>query len=169
MELPIASGVSPAPAASSACANYLERLAVPLEAQEQLTRASDGVEPDAVDAMTRVHRAIAGDTADTDNPAYGSIRRRLELAYGARSGDAAPTITGDARRAVQLVSTPALNRTPMAPRLWPPTLLFQLLRAARNPSPRRGQQIEPRRGCSESPDPRGRWHWVGSLRRIALG
>ena len=169
MELPAASGLSPAPPAAAACARYLERLSVPPEERERLARVGNDAGPDAAGAMARLHRAIAGDSADSDNPAYTSIHGRLELACGARGVDEAPAIARDPRRAVRLVSTPALNRTPMAPRLWPPTLLFQLLRAPRKSSPLRDQRRTPPRDCPASPDPRGRWHRVSSLRRLALG
>ena len=159
--------MNPAPGAWSACAHYLERLSVPTEEREQFARAD--ADSDAARAMAGVHRAIAGDTVDSDNPAYGSIERRLEMAYGARAGDAASAAAPDARRAVRLLSTPALNRTSMAPRLWPPTLLFQMLRAARKRTPRREGRLEAHGACPASPDPRGRWHRVGSLRRLLLG
>jgi membrane glycosyltransferase len=61
----------------------------------------------------------------------------------------------------------------MAPRRWPATLLSYLIRAFKERFAPHGERSERRltardRG-PESPDPRGRWHWVGTFRRIALG
>ena len=56
----------------------------------------------------------------------------------------------------------------MAPKLWPPTLLFQLLRSLRTPALGGDDQIPDSERCPESSNPRRRWHRVGAFRRIVL-
>jgi membrane glycosyltransferase len=171
MELPTTPRLSREPAPFPACAQYLERLPLSPERRSELLESADGsAASDAASVMARVHQAIARDAVASDNPAYESIQGRLELAYGAQGTDAVPTITREVRKAVRVVSAPALNRTPMAPRLWPPTMPFQLLRRFGTHASRPEERLKARlEACPESPDPRGRWHRVGTLRRIALG
>ncbi len=169
MELPVTPRIDRDPAAALACERYLQRLPLPQQRRSELLASvsGDGA-PDTVSVITGVHRAITGDVIATDNPAYGSIHRRLELAYGADGTSAAPAITHDVHQRVRLVSTPALSRTPMAPRLWPPTLLFQLL-SLRTPTLASHDRLPDNDRCPESPNPRGRLHRVGALRRAVLG
>src|SRR6185295_1503596 len=170
MELPTTSRIGRESAPTLACTGYLQRLPLPEQRLcELLDHVNGDASSDTVHVMAGVHRAIAGDAVASDNPAYNSIRRRLELAHDAHGTGAPPSITHDAHKRVRMVSTPALNRTPMAPRLWPPTLLFQLLRSLRTPALEGHDQIPDSERCPESSNPRQRWHRVGAFRRAALG
>jgi membrane glycosyltransferase len=141
-------------APASSCEAYLRRL--PLMAEQRCELARNAcARGDTREAMARVHRSLAGAALDPENPAYGSIRQRLGLAYGG-AGAAAPA-TGEARARVRLVTTPPLNRSTMVPPPWTPFGLLGL--RARQP---RGA------ACPESPDPRGRWHAAATVRRVLL-
>jgi membrane glycosyltransferase len=83
-----------------------------------------------------------------DQPHIDPLGGRLEITRG-RDGEP------------RIVTTPPLNRTPMAPRAWPRTTLGRLLVP---PAPSAG--VAPL--DAESPDPRGHWNHVAALRRACL-
>jgi membrane glycosyltransferase len=171
MELPLTPGLNPEQAESQACAQYLDRL--PLGASALLVRADSSDGCGSAAAMSHLHQALARDRIQPDNPAYASIDRRLELAFGAPQTADGAVIARDVHDAVRVVSTPVLNRTSMAPKRWPATVLSYLVRSFKDHIYPRRERSERRltvrdRG-PESPDPRGRWHSVGTFRRIALG
>ncbi len=122
--------------------------------------------------MVELHQALARQVVERDNPAYASIRRRLDLVYGAPRMDAGSLITEDLQGGVRLNTTPAVNRTPMAPESWPPNPTFRLLRLLENRMVRHRDQIRQGKGQGdtrpETPDPRYSWHRVGTFRRALL-
>ena len=170
MELPATSRIGRESAAALTCMGYLQRLPLPKQRYgEVLAHANGDAASDAAGVMAGVHREIAGDAVSSDNPAYDSIQRRLELAYGAHGTGPAPAITHDVHNRVRVLSTPPLNRTPMAPKLWPPTMLYQLLRSLRAPALGGRDKIPDSERCPEASNPRRRWHRVGAFRRVVLG
>lgn len=157
--------------APAACVRYVERL--PLDAasrrallESAAAQADDGVEA----AMAALHTALAHGTAVDDNPAYASIRQRLELAYGNPQANHQPLITTDVQGRVRLVTTPPLSRASMLPRPW-----------SNNPLKRLGHWLKSliygRRGrlasadqpeTQPAPAPRLSWKGAGHRRRATL-
>jgi membrane glycosyltransferase len=132
--------------------------------------SSDGCAPR--DAMVKLHQAFASQVVERDNPAYASIQRRLDLVYGAPRMEAGSLITEDLRGGVRLNTTPAINRTPMAPEVWPPNPAFRLLRLLKSRMLQHRGRIRQRRSQGDirpdTPDPRYSWHRIGTFRRIML-
>jgi membrane glycosyltransferase len=149
MELRPPSGVSPA-AGAGACERYVARLPLAPEVRRDLLMAVD--HGDAREALTALHRSIGARGPETPDPAYASVRGRLELAYRGARSDGAPLAAQDAQGRTRLVTTPPLNRASMAPCAWPPVAFRR-----RAPEER-----------GDSPDPRGRWHGAAALRRTTL-
>jgi len=139
------------PADSDACERYVARLPLAPEVRRNLLLAvGQGVE--AGEALASLHRSIAARAPDVADPAYASVRGRLDLAYRGARRDGAPLAVQDAHGRVRLMTTPPLNRAPMAPGAWPP-VAFRRRAAGEGP---------------DSPDPRGRWHGAATLRRMVL-
>ncbi len=156
---------------SQACRRYLYRLPIGSEQRrELLLRAARGGESDPRAEMIEVHRALAAHRVEEGNPAYDSVRRRLELAYGLPHEAAAPVIASDAQGRVRVVTTPPLERTSMVPGSWPPRMFWSLRRKGNRTAGNadRGSHTAAR-ASADSPDPRGRWHYAGMFRRIVLG
>lgn len=122
--------------------------------------------------MVKLHQALAIQVVERDNPAYASIRHRLDLVYGAPRTDAGSLLTEDLQGGVRLNTTPAVNRTPMAPESWPPNPAFRLLRLLNNRIVQHRGQIRRGKGQGDTrpdtPDPRRSWHRVGTFRRALL-
>jgi len=151
MELSTASRLIRDPGRYALREQYVRLLPISAERKRELLARAEhcsASEPGA--AMARVHQTLAGADLDGDNPAWTSIASRLELACDGTLYSCSAVIARDVQSAARLVSTPPLNRTPMAPKLWPPSLLSAL----------------PRR---ESPKPRRRWSGVGTVREMGLG
>jgi membrane glycosyltransferase len=127
------------------CGRYLARLPLAAELRRDLLEAV-AVDPDPGEAMAALHRSIGELSRKVGDPAYGSVRGRIELAHRGARKDGAALTTRDAHGRTRLVTTPPLNRASMAPGVWPP---------ARGAGP-------------DSPDPRGRWHAAATLRRAIL-
>jgi membrane glycosyltransferase len=91
------------------------------------------------------------------DPAEVSYEHRLETAVGA--GHAPQALVRDAHGRLRLNTGPALNRSTMIPRRWPPK--FWQVRAAwcRSHPDRR----------ADAPDAGGLWHRAGVIRRTVLG
>lgn len=175
MELYHTSQLSRGHPSSALCERYLKRLPLAQEQRrELLNRVSGSDGADAHSAMAALHHALAGHPAENDNPASTSIRRRVDIACGTPQADTGTTITKDLQGRVRLVTTPPLNRTSMVPRKWPPKVTFWPFGSiGRHRSWDRGDADDFRRdetgAHSDSPDPRGRWQRIGTLRRIILG
>jgi membrane glycosyltransferase len=137
-----------------------------------LTQASSDA-PAPPDVMVELHRALAGQPIERENPAYASIRRRLELAHGAPRANSGSLITEDLQGGVRLAATPPVNRTPMAPEAWPPNLAFRLFRSVKNRViPARWRSVSQKTDADDihpdSPEPHSRWQSVATFRWFLL-
>ena len=138
---------------------YLERLPFASgKRHELMARPVDGA--DAGGVIANIHGALSDSDVDPDDPAAASYEHRLETAVGA---DYAPqawqALVRDRQDRLRLNTGPALNRSSMIPRRWPPK--FWQVRATW-----RHTQSDRR---AEPPDPRGNWHRAGAVRRGVLG
>lgn len=163
-------GAATAPAA---CTRYAERLPLNAAARDALLEsAASHPGGGVVAAMTGLHNALAQDSAVDNNPAYGSIRRRLELAYGTPQTNRQPVITTDLQRRVRLVTTPPLSRASMLPRPWSNNPLKRiggwlksLIYGRRG---RLASADEPDAQPAPAPAPRLSWKVAGHWRRAVL-
>lgn len=160
MELRAAPGLSREAALEAACDDYLGGLALPPGERERIAHSSADDANDMREAMARLHDALAESAAEAGNPAFGSLRARLELA-GIDVDAESAVVTDDPRRGLRLVSAPPLQRSSMAPEPWPLPAIFPLLRW-RGRTGRRGATPQ------TSSQPRGRWQRTAAIRRTAL-
>jgi membrane glycosyltransferase len=133
--------------------NYLERLPfLPQHRREALARS---------EAMSEVHGALSGGRVDPEDPADASFGHRLETAVGAPlAGHGRHAIARDRHGRLRLATAPPIrHRSSMSPRRWPPRF-WQVASAWRRPA--RDRRVD-------SPDPQGRWHRAGAIRRTVLG
>ncbi len=154
MELRASARLNRDAAPVAVCDAYLASLALAGEERTRLVRACATEAVDTPSAMAFVHRALAGDAAERggqDNPAFASLRARLEQA-----GAAPGVIADDPRRGLRLISAPPIRRTPMAPEPW---RLGAFLPFFRRRKPARG---------NGAPRKRRDWQRAASVRRIAL-
>lgn len=154
--------------AQAACQHYLDQLPVSFEHKQQLLRQVADRDPaDPPAALSELHRALAGDEVEQESPSGASVARRLELAYGSDLiGSLRDNRSGDS----PLATAPPIERTPMAPRAWPPRPLQGLIDGVRARLSQgnalmhlAGRRIQP-----DSPDPQGNWHRAGGMRRTVL-
>src|SRR6202023_3317158 len=114
-----------------ACARYVARLPLsPAKHRELLERlAQPGA--DHCDgprgAMTALHEALSGASADPDNAAYASIQRRMELAYPP-TDTPAPKLVRAAAGRERLVTSPPVARSSMVARRGSRGILWRWLR-----------------------------------------
>lgn len=166
MELPLATDLTRDPDPLETCASYVCRLPLSMQRRRELLAmvyASRGA--GVSDMMTRVHQALAGEPAGSDNPAYASTRSRLHLALGLPQAGAVPVIAKDARERARLVMAPPIKRVSMAPRAWPHDPLRSLFRkGSADPGARRDDG----RAGADSPEPRGHWQRSAAIRRSLL-
>ncbi len=153
--------------APEGCICYLDRLPLTVderrELQLRIDAAPGSVAAGAQEAFAALHHLLSGPAVIPEDPARGSIARRLEFA----AGQAAPLVH-DAQGRVRLLTVPPLARTSMVPPPWS--------RAFGRLIGRRGQphaaKADPARSTSAenttSPDPLGRWHAAGNFRRVVL-
>ncbi|HWT79011.1 MAG TPA: glucans biosynthesis glucosyltransferase MdoH, partial [Candidatus Methylomirabilis sp.] len=156
----------------ASCKDYLDRLPLSPERRRRLLIQA-GIDGDASrDAMVKLHQTLASQLVERENPAYASIRCRLDLMYGAHRMDGGSLITEDLQGGVRLNSTPAVNRTPMAPEAWPPNSRFLSLRSLKNYTAQPCAQIRQGRGQndirSKLQAEHHAWQRSGTIRRIAL-
>lgn len=126
--------------------------------------------------MTELHQGVAGHAVSRNDPAYTSIRRRLEVGYGTPETPAAESVIApESRGGLRLATTPPLNRSSMVPQHWQRGWLARCLQPWAGSLILRGGQRASRhdeerdRGeRPDSPDPHGEWHQAGVRRRIAL-
>src|SRR6266478_501766 len=146
---------------------YLDRLPLTVderrELQVRIAVAPGSVAAGAQEAFAALHGVLAGPAVNPEDPARGSIARRLALA----SGQAAPLVR-DAQGRVRLPTVPGLARTSMVPPPWS-RAFGRLIGRGGNPQ---GAGTDAARPTSEdnttSPDPLGHWHAAGSFRRVVL-
>jgi len=171
--------------ASQLCNRYLERLPLSLDQRRALASCVGAANPR--EAMSELHDALAGRHAH-DIPAYGSITRRLQLAYDRRRTETQHTgnirrLDTERRKQMRMQFAPPLQRASMTPHPWGPLnparrWLASLLRRrhqwtdrktegdARKPWP--AAMPLPEDDVVDAPDPRGRWQYLGNIRRIVL-
>ncbi len=119
------------------CRHYLDRLSLPFAVREGIeAQLAEKASMSARDAMTRLHHILAQKNADADNPAYGSVAARAQLALGQTVVWSGPDdLPGDhpdgGKGPTQLCVAPTINRASMVPRPWgalnPVTRWFQAL------------------------------------------
>jgi membrane glycosyltransferase len=127
--------------------HYLERLPLsPAQRHRVLERAGDATTAEHALAAPLVH-----ETAVDDRAALASVRARLAL-HPADAGDQGAQLAVDRHGGVRVPSTPALNRSSMAPRAW---------KGRSSAPPVRGG---PRAGSGAL----GSWQLAGTVRRTAL-
>ena len=101
-------------AAPEGCVCYLDRLPLTVderrELQLRIDAAPGSVAAGAQEAFAALHGFLAGPAVNSEDPARGSISRRLEFA----AGRAAPLVR-DAQGRVRLPTVPPLARTSMVP------------------------------------------------------
>jgi len=151
-----------------ACARYLDRMPLSVGLKQKLLRQGTGHDvAEPARAMAELHRALAGKPVGQENPSSASVTRRLELAYGR---ECIGSLQGRCDDTPSLAATPPIERTPMAPRAWPPRPLQGLADAVRARLSLGNALIRlaARRVLPDSPDPRGNWHHAGALRRTVL-
>lgn len=157
MELHTANGLIRA--SSEACKRYIERL--PFLAADRNRLAQTAVEgEDTHAAMAQVHGAFGDGTVDPLDPAEASYEQRLITAVGA---DYAPqalhAVARDRQGRLRLNTAPALKRSSMRPRRWPPKF-WQVRSWWRRPQKDRR---------ADAPEPVGSWKGTARARRIVLG
>lgn len=159
---------------AEACRRYLERLPFVSGNRRPILRPA-GDDADAGAAMADIHGALSDRAVDPQDPAEGSYEHRLETAVGTGyAPQARQTLVRDAQGRLRLNTGPALNRSSMMPRRWPPKF-WQVRsvwrrslgeRRAKSRWAWRRSRIERR---AESPNPLERWHGAGAVRRTVLG
>jgi membrane glycosyltransferase len=159
MELRVAARLNRDAAPAAVCDDYLAALALAPDERARIVRACAGGGTDVRAAMTCVHGALAAETTDAQNPAFGSLRARLELAGIDRRSDVA-VVADDPRRGLRLISAPPIRRTPMAPEPWRLGAIFPLFR--------RRRRAEGPAEDSAPPTKRRQWQRTAAVRRIAL-
>jgi len=160
------------------CEAYLEQLALSDEMRNVLMARVRGMPASNTrEAMVNLHRVLADGKVSDENPAYGSIERRLKLAYGP-DAESGPRLTVDRPPRLRLVTEPPLNRSSMVPQAWARGWLARLLQpwadkfivphAGRH---RRADAAAPGEP-SEHPDVAASgtidWHPAGLRRRLVL-
>ena len=140
--------------------------------------------------MANLHCALAGRHADRNNPAFGSIAARLQLAYDRRAPVEQPAgnvrqLDVERRKHVRMQFTPPINRAPMAPHPWGelnPILRWSESRMRRRAEWQRRQADNERRrpwpadmpspaaaeDDGSTPDARVHWRFRGNIRRVVL-
>jgi membrane glycosyltransferase len=108
-------------------------------------------------SLEEVHGKLADRTPDPADPAEVSLDHRLRTAVGA-PGETHAAIVRDRNGRIRLNTAPALHRSSMSPRRWPPKF-WQVASWWRRPA---------RDRRADSPDPLGRWHRTAAVRRIVL-
>lgn len=156
----------------SICERYLDWMPVSLELRQKLLNRVAGRDAsDPPEALTELHRVLAGDHIEQENPSCASVTRRLELAYGSAFIDSQQDGDPEVNADPALAATPPIKRTPMAPGPWPPRPLQGLLGALWRRLPLGKALLQRLAGNTvrpDSPDPQGRWSRIGNWRRSIL-
>ncbi len=102
------------------CRHYLDRLELPQALRDEIE--SRLVALPALsnrEAMTRLHRMLAGKNVDAGNPAYASVAARARLTVGQQAAwcDDDAATAADAQSS-QLCVAPPVNRASMVPEPW---------------------------------------------------
>ncbi|GAB3542185.1 glucans biosynthesis glucosyltransferase MdoH [Noviherbaspirillum agri] len=106
------------------CERYLARLPLTPDQQRMLDARIAASAPHS--ALADLHDVLAAHHATPDNPAYGSIARRLQFAYDRRSPSGQPVaqqgnvrhLDAERRKHTYLQLSPPLNRSSLVPLSW---------------------------------------------------
>ncbi|MGO4809695.1 glucans biosynthesis glucosyltransferase MdoH [Cupriavidus sp. 2MCAB6] len=157
--------------APAACERYLDRVPVsPDLRRELLNNVACGDDADPESAIHSLQQKLAAKDAG-QSPAgatYGSVGRRLNLAYGAPQAAGEPLVQRRADGTVHIDTGPAPERGSMVPRAWPPHIVTGFLRnlgrrvLGRPPVPETWDTLH------DGPDAEGKWHPAGAHRRWVL-
>jgi membrane glycosyltransferase len=123
--------------------------------------------------MIELHRALSGRAVDPEHPALSSQARRLDLADARSDAGFALPSSRDALGRLSLISAPPLRRTPMGAERWPRGFLSRffgsfLPRGLVDDDRVRASATHSDDSETASPDARGKWHRVASVRRLAI-
>ncbi|KJK21966.1 glucosyltransferase MdoH [Burkholderiaceae bacterium 16] len=158
-------------AAPAACERYLDRVPVsPDLRRELLNNVACGDDADPESAIHSLQQKLAAKDAGQSpaGAAYGSVGRRLNLAYGAPQAAGEPLVQRRADGTVHIDTGPAPERASMVPRAWPPHIVTGFLRnlgrrvLGRPPVPETWDTLH------DGPDAEGKWHPAGAHRRWVL-
>jgi membrane glycosyltransferase len=157
--------------AADVCRRYLDKLPVAPELRRQLLAEVRHI-ADPSEALAHLHQAMINSDMQNENPAYASIRQRLELAYEDLRGQT-EIIGKDRAGRARIANMPPVNRSSMTPKPWPLNPFKGALHTIKSrviPTTAGflGFKRTRHTDSSESPDPRGHWHNTGTYRRIAL-
>ena len=175
MELHTAPDLTPAQRRFDRCEEYLDRLAIGDEKRRaSMARVRGMASKSTREAMANLHRVLADCASSRENPAYHSIERRLELAYGAADGAQGPFLATDRPPRLRIVTTPPLNRSSMVPQPWAKGWLARLLRPwgrdliVPGASRQRLAEDAPSNRDASDDHRKGAWHRAGLRRRVVL-
>ncbi|SNT18079.1 membrane glycosyltransferase [Noviherbaspirillum humi] len=168
------------------CRRYLDRLPLAQAQRAEFEARLHGAEPEQ--ALADLHNLLAGGDATPSNPAYGSIMKRLQLAYGRRAPDRREPgnvrhLDIERRKQARMQFTPPINRSSMVPVPWgtlnPLQRWMEQRRRSktdwvpRKPQPQRqawpaDAPVTADRERDDAPHPRGQWRLIGTIRRFML-
>ncbi|MBY4947596.1 glucans biosynthesis glucosyltransferase MdoH [Cupriavidus respiraculi] len=172
MELHLTPRLKQRSAPAAACERYVDRLPLAPDQRRELlddTAIRNGAnDPEA--ALHTLQRRLAGPPAGPTpaGPAYASVERRLELAYGDPKAGGEPLIERRPDGTVHIDTGPEPRRASMVPRPWPPHVVSGFVRNlfrrmfGRPPVPETWDTLH------DGPDAEGKWHPAGSHRRWVL-
>lgn len=154
--------------AAAICARYAERLRLPAADRAALVTASSA-ESDPKAALERMHAQLASTSPLPANPAYASVRRRLELAWPIRQPLERPIFDQDVQGRMRVVTTPPFSRATMVPQPWLNNPFKRFVRWLRERAlGRRGRFAAPGQPELLAPPPARSWKWAGRRRRTVL-
>src|SRR5947207_6800224 len=148
------------------CACYLDRLPLTVDERRELQLridATPGNVAGAQEAFAALHGFLAGPSLNPEDPARGSVSRRLACAAGP-----APPLVRVARGRVRLPTVPPLARTSMVPLPWS-RAFGRLIGRRGHPYGGKADVAHPTGADNTtSSDALGHWHVAGSFRRVVL-
>ncbi|QOT78776.1 glucans biosynthesis glucosyltransferase MdoH [Cupriavidus basilensis] len=171
MELHLTPRLKRRAAPAAACERYLDRVPVsPDQRRELLDNVAGSDAADTESAIHLLQRTLAAKDGEPSpaGPSYGSVGRRLNLAYGAPQVSGEPLVQRRADGTVHIDTGPAPKRASMVPRAWPPHIVTGFLRnlgrrmLGRPPVPETWDTLH------DGPDAEGKWHPAGKHRRWVL-
>jgi membrane glycosyltransferase len=160
-------------AAADRIAEYLDRLEAEPELLSRLEDAVAGIGDTSL-AMQELQQSLGSNTDPGDaTPAWGSVPARLRLNWAGkpRRGDRGLELAvhSDVRGHTRVITTPPLNRAFMHTRPWQTNPFarswagFKSLLFGRRGQMSTRDEVQP-----DSPDPKGRWRFAATRRRLVL-
>ncbi|TAM12769.1 MAG: glucans biosynthesis glucosyltransferase MdoH [Nevskiaceae bacterium] len=158
----------PPSSAAEVCARYAQRLRLPAGEREALVpEAGSAADPKA--ALGVLHARLAGAAVPLENPAYASVRRRLELAWPIHQSLDRPIFDKDVQGRMRVVTTPPFSRATMVPQPWLNNPVKRFGRWVRERVlGRRGRFASPGQPELLAPPPTRSWKWAARRRRTVL-